>query len=357
MISNSHFSDISNQLTSADLGTVGAGSEQYPQTFIQGDRFDNWDDETIFSRFACGKSRSIANEHFKIEYTHNSLQLSTPTGELVAIHKVSDRMRYILVRKDTPYLEQIQKVIVIYQFVPIDLAAADRRFVRYQKYEIPEGYTLRYEPVSELWQTWQAWQTEQQQSGDGVKLDTLVLAKSKWYRVQNTFCTNDRLDIKTRLGLISLHLRDRIAWIVKLGDIPTINNADLADRQDRLDRGSDSEILDKIISKLALESSPEDGDLQFNPYLTMSGSTIDTIQASSILADRDPSPLTANLVKLPHPLQAAAVEVLENYLEHGETIVTTEVVKDNQGNIVSEKTVTIQWNCPRWAIEAALDWQ
>lgn len=356
MTSTNH-PDPSSYATSSDLRLATSTLEQ-SQSLTAPEVDRDWSDEEIFRRFASGRSRSISNENFQIQYTHNALQLSTPTGELVAIHKISERLHYILVKKDNRYLERIQTIITEYQFVPLDTASADRRFVRYQRYDIPEGYTLRYEPAEELWQTWHSWQTNHHQSDDGVRLDILVQAKSKWYRVQDTIRTDDRLDIKTRLGLISLHLRDKLAWIVKLGDIPTINNADLADRQNGLDRETDSEILGKIITKLALESSPDaDGDVQFNPYITMRSPSSGNVQDLSVLDERDLGSLTANLVEpSKSSLQAAALQAIEEYIEQGETIVRTEVVRDAQGNITSEKTVTTHRSCPRWAIEVALDW-
>ncbi len=359
MTSNNH-PEPSSYVTSADL-RLATSTLEHSQSLTTTAVDRDWSDEEVFRRFASGRSRSISNQNFQIQYTHNALQLSTPKGELVAIHKVSERLHYILVKKDNDYLDRIQTIITEYQFVPLDTATADRRFVRYQRYEIPEGYTLRYEPAEELWQTWQTWLTNHHQSDDGVRLDILVQAKSKWYRVQDTIRADDRLDIKTRLGLISLHLRDKLAWIVKFGDIPPINNADLADRQNGLDSETDSEILGKIITKLALEPSDDaDGDVQFNPYITMTASVAGSERDLSALGERDTGTLTANLVEPSKSsllsLQTAAFQAIEDYLERGEIIVRTEVVKDAQGNITSEKTVTTHRSCPRWAIEVALDW-
>lgn len=316
---------------------------------------DLLEDETIVRRFACGKKRLITNERLCINYAHNSLQLSTPTGELIAIHKVAARLHYILVKKDSNYLELIKDIIGEYQFIPIDAVTTDRGFVRYQKYEIPTGYELRYAPVAELWETWL---TNRQQPQEGMQLDLLVLAKSKWYRVQDAICIDDRLDIQTRLGLISFSLRDRIAWIAKLGNILTIDNVDLATQQIGSNSGGDSEILGKIISKLAIEPAPE-SDLQFNPYVTLSDSSFGRHQVANSLYEEDRnSVLTANIISpMKDALQTAIKNVLAEYLEHGETIVRTEVITDDQGNVVSEKTITTQRSCPKWAIEAALYWE
>jgi hypothetical protein len=315
---------------------------------------DMLDDETIISRFARGKKRLVINKNLRIDYAHNSLQLSTPNGDLIAIHKVAEKLHYILIERDSKYSELIQNIISECQFIPIDATTAERRFIRYQKYEIPEGYTLRYDSAEALWQTWQE---DCQQIGAGLQLDILILARSKWYRVQQMICTDDRLDLQTRLGLISLSLRDRIAWIAKLGDIPSVDDADLTDRKNTINSGTDSDILGKIISKLAIETS-SNSDLHFNFHATMSKSVFNEPDDSSLLShdDRSSTLTSHHLSQISEQLRASAIDVLEDYLEHGETIVRTETMLDAQGNVISEKTVSTHRGCPRWAIEAIINW-
>jgi hypothetical protein len=321
--------------------------------------FERIDDETIVRRFARGKKRLVVNQHLRIDYAHNSLQLSTPTGDLIAIHKISERLHYILIKKDSKYSKLIQEIISESQFIPIDTATAERGFVRYQKYEIPQGYTLSYEPADLLWQTWQE---NQHLDPMGLQLDILILARSKWYRVQQMICTDDRLDVQTRLGLISFAQRDRIAWIAKLGNVATVVNADLNTTKNVSNDGTDSDILGKIISKLAIEGSIQSDlpfDLPFDPNATMSQSGFNRPQNSSLLYEEDrSSTLTGQtLTPISAQLMANAMDVLEGYLEHGETIVRTEVIHDPQGNAISEKTVTTHRGCPRWAIEAIINWK
>jgi hypothetical protein len=347
MSSDSNLSDIS---TFTDISqvigspTVAEGSKEDRENII-----DDLDDRMIIWRFAHGKKRLVINQDLRIDYAHNSLQLSTPNGELIAIHKVAKRLHYILVKKDSKYSDEIQEIISECQFIPIDTASSERGFVRYQKYEIPENYTLRYEPAAALWQ---AWQESQQQSQVGLGLDILILARSKWYRVQQMICTDDRLDLQTRLGLISLSLRDRIAWIAKLGNLSAVGDADLTTHQNGVNSGTDSDILGKIISRLAIESLP-DGDWDGEPNAQIDSSVFKPDE-SSLLYDGDRSSMLTDKTLSPilQQLRASTIGVLEEYLEHGETIVRTETVVDAQGNVISEKTVSTHRGCPRWAIEA-----
>ena len=315
------------------------------------------DDESIIQRFARGKKRLVLNHNLRVDFAHNSLQLSTPQGELLAIHKVAERLHYILVKKDSEYAEIIQQLIGKCQFIPIDTTTADRGFIRYQKYDIPEGYDLSYAPANELWQTWQE---SQEQLADMLQLDILILAKSKWYRVQSMTQMDGRLDLQTRLGLISLSLRDPIAWIAKLEDVLAGSSNDRSqsnlDRQNSHNSGGDSDILAKIISKLAIE--PEtDSSFRFDsearisrPFPQHLFDAIDNKDRSSMLTDN-------TLMSIDKRLSTGAIQVLEDYLEHGETIIKTEVVTDPQGNIISEKTITTHRGCPRWAIETILRWE
>ncbi|WP_373539168.1 hypothetical protein [Chamaesiphon sp.] len=340
--------DESTQDPDLQLAAAEAQIIEEPENTLEG-----LNDSMMIWRFAQGKKRLAINQNLRINYAHNSLQLSTPNYELIAIHKVAEKLHYILIKKDSQYAEMIQNVISECKFIPIDTASTERGFMRYQKYDIPAGYTLRYEPAAQLWQTWQ---DDRQQSSVGLQLDISILARSKWYRVQQMICTDDRLDLQTRLGLISLSLRDRIAWIAKLGDVPIVGNADLTAHQHGVN-GTDSDILDKIISKLAIENLPG-GDLHFTPHLTMSESAYQP-QNSALLYDEDRSSiLTGNTVDpLLAQLRAGVMNVLEDYLEHGETIVRTETIADAQGNTISEKTVSTHRGCPRWAIEAIVQWR
>ena len=315
------------------------------------------DDESIIQRFARGKKRLVLNHNLRVDFAHNSLQLSTPQGELLAIHKVAERLHYILVKKDSEYAEIIQQLIGKCQFIPIDTTTADRGFIRYQKYDIPEGYDLSYAPANELWQTWQE---SQEQLADMLQLDILILAKSKWYRVQSMTQMDGRLDLQTRLGLISLSLRDPIAWIAKLEDVLAGSSNDRSqsnlERQNSQNTGADSDILAKIISKLAIE--PEtDSSFRFDSQARISRPFPQHL--FDALDDKDRSSmLTENtLMSIDKRLSTGAIQVLEDYLEHGEIIIKTEVITDPQGNIISEKTITTHRGCPRWAIETILRWE
>jgi hypothetical protein len=336
-LASTNLDEVTLDSFSADLADEGTQSDRYP--------LGRLDDRLIIWRFAEGKKRLVVNDNLRIDYAHNSLQLSTPDRELIAIHKVAKKLHYILIKKNSKYAQAIGEIITECNFIPIDTTTADRGFIRYQKYEIPAGYTLRYASVAELWDTWQTEQLSAESTTD--RLDLSILAKSKWYRVQQMLCVDDRLDIQTRLGLISLPMRERIAWVSKIGNLPTISDADLTTPTNGRDSSGSSEILGKIISKLAID--PTDRD-------SMSERTIELSEQSSLVYDGDRSSTLTGQLLAPttESLHQSAIAVLERYLEYGETIVRTETICDPHGNIISQKTTTTQRSCPRWAIEAIL---
>ncbi len=60
------------------------------------------------------------------------------------------------------------------------------------------------------------------------------------------------------------------------------------------------------------------------------------------------APLTSQRQK---SLKLKAINVLATYLTEGDTIVHTEVLKNDQGQEINRKVTKIQRGCPRWAIE------
>jgi hypothetical protein len=317
--------------------------------------FTGLDDETLIRRFARGKKRVVSNHNLKIDYAHNSLQLSTPSGDLIGIHKISDKLHYILVKKNSVYSEFIHNIILEYQFIPLDTATSEQGFVRYQKHNIPDGYQLHYAEASDLWR---AWEDQQQHFTLGLRLDVLLLAKSKWYRVQDITRSDEHLDLQTRLGKISLHLGDSVAWIDKLEPIPP-QNGERAKAIPVHPNGHnsiiDSGLLAKIMTKLAIDADPNSNlrvghDDIFEP-------PIPVVNLQPVSSDLERSSMITNkLTPDRERLLTSVLKVLEDYLENGETIVRSEVVSDAQGQTVSEKTITTHRGCPRWVIETILNW-
>lgn len=308
--------------------------------------FSTVDDETMVRRFARGKKRSVSNHNLAINYTHNSLQLSTPQGELIALNKISDKLHYILLKQDSNYWEFIHHLVIEHSFVPINDNTTQGGFTRYQKYQIPPGYQLKYTNAKDLLDLWQ----QHSSYGPKQQLDLLFLSKSKWYRVKNAVLNRDKVLLTSVAGQIEIPVNTEVPWIYQLNDVSDGLSSQPAPVRALPVKSSDSDLLNKLISKLGVE---EEG-------MPAAPSTMNNIDSDALaLFEQVFNPnlfpeLPEELKRQVTELQVSALKVLENYIEHGETITKTEIISDNSGKKISEKTITTQRGCPRWVIESLL---
>jgi hypothetical protein len=320
---------------------IGAPHEQTESLF------STVDDETMVRRFAKGKKRSVSNHNLAINYTHNSLQLSTPQGELIALNKISDKLHYILLKQDSNYWEFIHNIVIEHSFVPINDSNAQGDFTRYQKYQIPQGYQLRYTDARAILAYWE----QHNGSNENYKLDLLFLSKSKWYRVKTAAGNGDKVLFVSVAGQIDIPKKTQVAWIYQLTEVspdtPPRTEATSTVAVKPVKEG-DSELLDKLISKLGVE---EDGKPPVSG--TINGIDPDALALFEQVFNPQFFPeLPEELKQQVTELQISAIKILEYYIEHGETIVRTEVINDANGKKISEKTITTNRGCPRWVIEA-----
>ncbi len=311
--------------------------------------FSTVDDETMVRRFARGKKRSVSNHNLAINYTHNSLQLSKPHGELIALNKISDKLHYILLKQDSNYWEFIHNIVIEHSFVPINDNTTQGGFTRYQKYQIPQGYQLRYSNAGDLLSLWERHSGREQKQ----KLDLLFLSKTKWYRVKTALLQGDKVLLTSVAGQIEMPIGTPVPWIYQLTEISEdapVKPAAVAAGPVKPVKNGDSELLDKLISKLGVE---EDGKPPISG--TINGIDPDALALFEQVFNPKFFPdLPEELQQQVTELQISAIRILEHYIEHGETIIKTEVIKDSNGKKISEKTITIDRGCPRWAIEALL---
>jgi hypothetical protein len=312
--------------------------------------FSTVDDETMVSRFARGKKRQIRNHNLIITYAHNSLQLSTPEGELVAINKISDKLHYILIKQDSVYWEFIHNIVLSHNFVPIDNNPSQRGFFRYQKYQIPQGYQLKYTSNQQLFD---CWQENYLHIEHDLKLDLLFLNKSKWYRVQEISTQDDQLLLRSVAGTVQLPIGSQVAWIYRLLESTEVN---MKERQrpkvsPPVVKAGDNELIDKLISKLGVE---QDGNKKSGVFGDIKMDSEALALFEQVFDGRFLPQLSEELHQQLLDLQILAMNILEYYLENGETITRTEIINDNSGNKISEKTITTNRGCPRWVIEAIM---
>jgi hypothetical protein len=347
-----------------DIETINELGLNPAQPQANGDEsiFSTVDDETMIQRFARGKKRSVRNNNLSIDYAHNSLQLATPQGEMIAINKVANKLHYILLKQDSRYREFIHNIVIQHNFVPIDNNPTQRGFFRYQKYQIPNGYELRYTSGYEIQSFWY---THTHESAGELQLDLLFLNKSKWHRVQEIVFQDKKLLFRSVAGVIELPADHNLAWIYQLSEpeVPRRRTLPPVTPQPQ-----ESDILGKLTSKLAIETDPAPTvtaaemttGMGTEMSTTLSGmyDATETIDSDAILLfDK----VFNNIGEVPtktqqdlRELQIVVLKILENYVQNGETITKTEIINDNNGKKISEKTIITNRGCPRWVVECLM---
>ncbi len=335
-----------------DIETINELGLNPAQPPANGDEsiFSTVDDETMIQRFARGKKRSVRNNNLSIDYAHNSLQLATPQGEMIAINKVANKLHYILLKQDSRYREFIHNIVIQHNFVPIDNNPTQRGFFRYQKYQIPTGYELKYTSGYEIQSFWY---THTHESAGELQLDLLFLNKSKWHRVQEIIFQEKKLLFRSVAGVIELPADHNLAWIYQLSE------PEVPRRRTLPPQPQESDILGKLTSKLAIETDPA-------PTITEMHTTLSSIYDGTAAIDSDAillfDKVFNNSNEVPaktqqdlRELQIAVLKILENYVQNGETITKTEIINDNNGKKISEKTIITNRGCPRWVIECLMN--
>jgi hypothetical protein len=346
-----------------DIETINELGLNPAQPPANGDEsiFSTVDDETMIQRFARGKKRSVRNNNLSIDYAHNSLQLATPQGEMIAINKVANKLHYILLKQDSRYREFIHNIVIQHNFVPIDNNPTQRGFFRYQKYQIPNGYELRYTSGYEVQSFWY---THTHESAGELQLDLLFLNKSKWHRVQEIVFQDKKLLFRSVAGVIELPADHNLAWIYQLSEpeVPRRRTLPPVTPQPQ-----ESDILGKLTSKLAIEADPAPTvtnivtEMGTDMSTTLSGmyDTTATIDSDAILlfdkVFNNSSEIPAKIKEDLRELQIEVLKILEGYVKNGETITKTEIINDNNGKKISEKTIITNRGCPRWVIECLIN--
>jgi hypothetical protein len=147
------------------------------------------------------------------------------------------------------------------------------------------------------------------------------------------------------------------------------SNLDAHDHED-LDAIENVDRIDELLSEQLLTDDPAIEEL-FSPptptepvVVARSGQLTSEFITSNPLDRAEPKPTTAptptvtpaetlTVSQRKDNLKRNALRVLVDRLKRGEQITTTEVVKNNQGEIMNQKTTAIQRGCPSWAVELA----
>jgi hypothetical protein len=340
----------------------------------------------IIGYFAQGQKRSISSGNLKLEFTETSIRLSTTTGKLIGIAKQTNEwQRKVLIANDSIYRQQIVATLRVRGYITRQ-RSSHPDFTEYHYYRVPKGYQLHYTETIQLWRAW--WHDKRDRlNAPNTSIDMPIFTKGNWYPVRDLQPKQGNFTIQTAIGAVNLAPEDYVVWLER-SSANTVPSAVRTAPNPPVGANAPTESG----RGLAASESPAAADIDLESYLntfdTENTGDIDRIEGiynigellSSVSSDADPAPAempsapveTAETAEPPQPqsiaptaalatasplgrqpqsLKARAIEVLAKYLQEGEIVTLTEVVKNADGSEIERKVTTIHKGCPKWAIE------
>jgi hypothetical protein len=368
----------------------------------------------IIGYFVRGQKQAVASGNLKLEYTETSIRLSNNNGQLIGISKqVNKWQRKVLISNKFADKLTLVQALVAAGFIARQ-KSSHPEFAEYHYYQVPDGYRLNYTEVMQLWRTWWH-NKRYQLNIASAPIDLLIFNKGHWYPVKDLQPKQGSFILLTARGEISIEAAEYIVWIdsaeqtlPKGSEEDTIHEKDDYNNRDRslstttdLSYGSSSTKtssidwmpgqdeyidLESYLSTFNTEDS-EDVDRIEGIYhideLLSGNNILDSVPPPApkptkistqppVKSHLDPTPSlavapvvnsklpdadllttqsTLSLAQRQAALKLKAMNVLATYLQEGDPVVRTEVLKNAQGQEINRKVTKIQRGCPSWAID------
>jgi hypothetical protein len=349
----------------------------------------------IIGYFVQGQKQTVSSGNLKLEYTETSIRLSNNKAQLIGISKqVNKWQRKVLISN-----KFADKLPLVQELVAAGFIARQKsshpEFAEYHYYQVPDGYHLNYTEVMQLWRTW--WHNKRYQLNiTSAPIDLLIFNKGNWYPVKDLQPKQGSFILLTARGEISIEAAEYIVWIdsaeqtlPKGSEEDTIDEKDDYNNRDRaLSTTTDLSYGSSSIKTSSIDWLPEqeeyiDLETYLSTFNTEDSEDVDRIEGiyhiDELLSGNNildsvhpPAPKLTKISTQPpvksHPdpietqstrslsqrkaaLKLKAMNVLVTYLQEGDPIVRTEVVKNAQGQEINRKVTKIQRGCPSWAID------
>jgi hypothetical protein len=300
------------------------------------------DDAKLIESFAQGETQPLITKNLRIESAWKTIQLTTARGEMIGILKMSEEHPYALTKYDSEYWDLIHQILIDYHFVPCGKSNNQPGFFQYQKHDVPKGYKIRYTEARVLWKTW--WPKQRRQRRYEIQLDMLVFRQNRWYPIQDIIVNDAIFYVKTLVGEITLSMSDYIVWLEKIQDKQVLPEPKLLPNSEKNMMWESEQPIEEDISV----TTPLPKQTRFMPPKNKSlGTSQETVKSKSAMSSDTEIKVQKALLQL----KVKAIKVLSNYLENGDSEITTEVIKDASGKVTGTKIVTSQKPCPQWVIE------
>jgi hypothetical protein len=367
----------------------------------------------LIDYFVQGHKQTVASGNLKLEYTETSIRLSDRNSRLIGISKqVNQWQRKVLISNKYANKQMLVQVLLASGFIARQ-KSSHPEFAEYHYYQVPDGYSLNYTEVMQLWRTW--WHSKRYQLNvASAPVDLLIFSKGNWYPVKDLQPKHGSFILLTARGEISIEATEYIVWIDSAEQTPPLGSeedtiqetdnynsrersssatANLSDsntpthtssikwvpeQEEYIDLESylstfnteDTEDVDRIegiynINELLsghniLDSvpppSPKPPKFATQPPAATKLDAGSDSPAVSVVNTQPPisKSTTAQPISIAQrqaSLKLKAMNVLTTYLREGDPIVRTEVLKNAQGQEINRKVTKIQRGCPNWAID------
>jgi hypothetical protein len=366
----------------------------------------------IIEYFVQGQKQAVSSDNLKLEYTETSIRLSNNNAQLIGISKqVNQWQRKVLISNKFADKSILVQALLDAGFIARQ-KSSHPEFAEYHYYQVPDGYHLNYTEVMQLWRTW--WHNKRYQLNvASAPIDLLIFNKGNWYPVKDLQPKQGSFILLTARGEIAIEAAEYIVWIDSAAqtqpkgseadpiheiasssqDRSPVTTADISDSNIHVQQDSIAWVpeqeeyidLEAYLSTFNTEDTEDVDRIEgiFNIGELLSGNNIlDSVPPPSPKPTKFPSqpPAKSNADPLPSspvalivnsqplastptttqpPLSPAqrqaslklkAMNVLATYLQEGDLIVRTEVLKNAQGQEINRTVTKIQRGCPNWAI-------
>jgi hypothetical protein len=285
------------------------------------------EDLDLIDYFILGKRKLINGSNLRIEYGAKAVKLIDRQNRAVGVSKqVNEWQQKILLYRRSIYLTTIQEKMSDGDFLLVT-RTGHPDFVEYHKYQIPRGYQLFHKPANVLLKSWQEQHPKRiNHQPNGI----MIYQGNNWYPVQEVDTYKEIILLRTIISELTIGSEDSIIWI---------------DRSEVTSPLSASFLTETPTKAMSIPITS--GENQATVDATKSDLT--SVFKTPVTAVR-PAPEEV-LTNLKNAIKLKALARLVDYLNDGETIINTEVLKDDKNNIISTKVTEINRGCPRWVIE------
>ncbi len=358
----------------------------------------------IIEYFVQGQKQAIVSGNLKLEYTETSIRLSNNNGQLIGISKqVNKWQRKVLISHKFADKLTIDRALVAAGFIARQ-KSSHPEFAEYHHYQVPDGYSLNYTEVMQLWRIW--WHNKRYQLNvASAPIDLLIFNKGNWYPVKDLQPKQGSFVLLTARGELSIEAAEYIVWIAPVEETlargsaeDTIHEEDNSNNRDRSLSTTTDLSGSSSTQKDSIDWTPEqeeyiDLETYLSTFNTEDTEDVDRIegiyQIDRLLSGNNvlnsvppPAPKPTKISTQPPvksnsdrtstlpvapvvtaqpqsitqrqaSLKLKAIDVLNTYLCEGDPIVRIEVLKNAQGQETDRKTTKIQRGCPNWAIDLA----